>query len=373
MIPHSDDACVTKDLEVTVRELSDTYEELSLLYRLSDVLSGMNVDEIAEQVVEEAINTLDVRTAALLFYDDDSKKLFTKSFRGWWDKDAVIDSSDRLIWSALEERKPRAFCEIPEVGLVDRIQDRASILVCPLNGKTRVIGALVLADRESKGEFYSNDIKLVMAMASQAALIIENALLYRELEDFLLSAIRSLVKALEASSLWTAGHTERVTEYSISIGAAMGLSIKQLEKLKICSLLHDIGKIAIPKDILDKPGLLTHNEFMEVKKHPVIGAEILGGFKQLRDVILGIRHHHDYWDGSNGSQELKGDNIPLKSRILAVADAFDAMTSDRPYRKKMTRQEAVSEIVRLSGKQFDPKVVAAFKEWLSQQDPTSSP
>jgi putative nucleotidyltransferase with HDIG domain len=246
------------------------------------------------------------------------------------------------------------------------------MLVCPLIGKTRVIGALVLADRESKDEFYSNDIKLVMAMASQTALIIENALLYRELQEFLLSAIRSLVKALEASSLWTAGHTERVTEYSIAIGAAMGLPIKQIEKLKVCSLLHDIGKIAIPKDILDKPDLLTAAEMNEVRKHPIIGAKILGGFKQLRDVILGIRHHHDYWDGSNGSQKLKGEDIPLMSRILAVADAFDAMSSDRPYRKRMTRQEAINDIIKLSGKQFDPRVVAAFKEWVSRQDPVSS-
>ncbi|HAM52318.1 MAG TPA: hypothetical protein DCP92_17090 [Nitrospiraceae bacterium] len=369
MIPHANNAEIRKDLEVTIRELSDTYEELSLLYRLSEVLSGASVDEIAEQVVDEAINSLDVRTAALLFYNEDSKQLFTKSFRGWWDKDTVIDRNDKLIWSAVVEKKPIAFCKIGEIGPLDQLRDRTSILVCPLTGKTRVIGALVLADRESKGEFYSNDIKLVMAMASQAALIIENALLYRELEDFLLFAIRSLVKALEASSLWTAGHTERVTEYAIAIGAAMGLSTKQIEKLRICSLLHDVGKIAIPKEILDKPDLLTAVEMNEVKKHPMIGAEILGGFKQLTDVILGIRYHHEYWDGSNGNQELKEEEIPLISRILAVADTFDAMTSDRPYRKRKTREEAINEIVSLSGKQFDPKVVAAFKEWVNRQGP----
>ena len=167
-------------------------------------------------------------------------------------------------------------------------------------------------------------------------------------------------------------HTERVTQYAIAIGSAMGLSGKQLERLRVCSLLHDIGKIAIPKQILDKPDLLTREEILEIKKHPQIGAEILGGFKQLQDVILGIKFHHIHWDGSNSSLGLRGEEIPLLSRILAVADAFDAMTSDRPYRKRMTEGEAVTAILNLSGKQFDPAVTAIFRDWVSRQHPDSS-
>jgi len=370
MDPQYGNSSMRKDLELTIRELSDTYEELSLLYKLSDVLSGMNVDEIAERVIEETTDTLDVATAALLLLDEDEKSLYTKSCRGRWSRDIVITNSDEIIWAAVKEKKPVAFCALREAGHSGYEHAEKSILVCPLTGKMRVVGALVLADRSADAEFFSNDIKLMMAIASHAALMIENALLYRELEEFFLSAIQALVKALEASSLWTAGHTERVTKYAISIGAEMGLSGKELEKLRLCSLLHDIGKIAIPKEILDKPDALTHNELMEIKRHPLIGVEILGGFKQLQDVLLGIKHHHESWDGSKG---LKGEDIPLMARILAVADAFDAMTSDRPYRKKKTKEEATTEIVSLAGRQFDPGVVSAFARWVSQQHHVSSP
>ncbi len=362
-----------KDLELTVRELSDAYEELSLLYKLSDILSGIGVDEIAERVVDEAINTLDVKTAAVLFLDETRERLYTKSFRGVWSKDTVILSGDKVIWNAVEAGKPVAFCKLSDAGFADYAHAERSILVCPLSGKEKVIGAIVLADRESQSEFYSNDIKLMMAMAYHAAITIENALLYKELEDFLLSAIKSLVKALEASSRWTAGHTERVTEYALSIGEAMDLSGKQLERLRICALLHDIGKIAVPREILDKADILTPDEERIVRRHPLIGAEILGGFTQLRDVILGIKYHHEWWDGSNSLLGLKGEDIPLMARILSVADAFDAMSSDRPYRRKKAGSETVKEIVSLSGRQFDPRVIEAFSEWISRRRPASSP
>jgi len=363
----------TKDFELTIRELSDTYEELSLLYRLPEILSGMGVDEIAQQVVEEAITTLDVKTAALLLYDEDGRKLCTKAFRGRWDKSTIPFGDNSVIWDAVEGKKPLAFCKLPETDQVDFAPSGSPVLVCPLIGKEKLIGAMVLADRESQAEFYSNDIQLMMAIASHAALTIENALLYKELEDFLLFAIRSLVKALEASSEWTAGHTERVTEYAIAIGTIMGLTEKQIERLKVCSLLHDIGKIAISKDILDKPDNLTPEEIREVQRHSMIGAEILGGFKQLQDVISGIKYHHEHWDGSDSFMGLKGEDIPLMSRILAVADTFDAMTSDRPYRKRKAREETIREILSLAGRQFDPAVVDAFRKWISRQHPVSSP
>lgn len=364
---------ITKDLELTVRELSNTYEELSLLYKLSEVLSGMNSDEIAEQVVEEAINILDIKTAALLFFDEVNEKLYTKSCRGKWKKETIISKEDKIIWNSITDKKPVAFCNLPESGYKDYAHAEKSIIVCPLTGKNRVIGAMVLADREYKEEFYSADIKLVMAIANQASLTIENALLYKELEDFLLSAIKSLMKALEASSRWTAGHTERVTEYALGIGAAMGLTGKQLERLMIFSLLHDIGKIAVPVEILDKASALTEEEELVLKRHPLVGAEILSGFAQLQDVTLSIKYHHEWWDGSKSLLGLEGENIPLMARILTVADSFDAMLSDRPYRGKKTSDETIKEIITLSGKQFDPKVVAAFEHWISRRHPVSLP
>lgn len=168
----------------------------------------------------------------MLFFDEENEKLYTKNFRGKWKKDIIISKEDKIIWNAIKIKKPVAFCNLYGAACKDYADAEQSILVCPLIGKARIIAAMVLAGRESKEEFYSNEIKLVMAIANHVAL--------------------TIVKVLEASSRWTAGHTERVTEYAIGIGMAMGLSGKYLGRLMICSLLHDIGKIAVPGDILDK-------------------------------------------------------------------------------------------------------------------------
>lgn len=360
-----------KELEVTERALSEDDKELSLLYRLSTFLLSMSVDEIADRMVEEVSHTLGVKAAALLCLDEDNERLLTKSFRGSWHSDTCITREDRIIWSAIEEEKPVVFSDLSKAGYFECAHAESSILVCPLIGKTRTIGAVVLADRETE-EFGSNDIKLMMAIASHAALSIENAQLYRELEDFLIIAIKSLVKALEASSRWTAGHTERVTEFAVGIGEAIGLSKSQIERLTICALLHDIGKIAVPKNVLDKKDLLTSDEVEEIKRHPLVGTEIMKGFIQLQDVVLGIRYHHEYWDGTIGLG-LKGDEIPLMARILSVADSYDAMISERPYKTKKTEDEAISEIKAQSGKQFDPKVVEAFERWINRRHQASLP
>jgi putative methionine-R-sulfoxide reductase with GAF domain/HD superfamily phosphohydrolase YqeK len=349
----------------------NAYKEISLLYGLSEILSSMSVDEIAEHIIEEVACTLKVGTAAILFLDEGNERLLTKCFRGRWRRSAVITGEDRIMWSAIAEKRPVNFCNLHRAGYLECGHEKSSVLVCPLIGKTRAIGAVVLADRKPGEEFNSNDIKLIMAIASHAALSIENAQLYKELEEFLIIAIKSLVKALEASSRWTAGHTERVTEYAVGIGKTMGLNRTQVQGLTICSLLHDIGKIAVPKDVLDKKDTLTDDEAKEIRRHPLVGAEILDGFSKLRDVVLGVKYHHEFWDGSNGLG-LKGEEIPLIARILSVADSYDAMISDRPYKKKRTEAEAIREIQALSGKQFDPTVVKAFVEWVSRrrQDPS---
>jgi len=222
-----------------------------------------------------------------------------------------------------------------------------------------------VADKEGDQDFFSSDTKLLMAISSQAGLSVENAMLYAELEGLLLGAIRSLVKALEATSYWTAGHTERVTEYALAIGRRLNLQGDMLEKLKISSLLHDIGKIATPREILNKNDALSESELIEIRKHPAIGAEILGEMVQFNEVILCIKYHHEHWDGKDSIFGLKYEEIPLLARILSVADTFDALTSDRPYRPCRKREEAIQEIKRCSGSQFDPAVVDAFLTWVN--------
>jgi len=352
------------DLLLTVRELSATYEELSLLYRLAETLAGLDVDTICRRIIEEALKSVEAETASVMFLDEDLNTFFTKECHGGWDRDLEIRKDNDCIVQVIVRQKPIAFCNLSESGPRELFSDLKSVLLCPMIGKRKVIGILVVGNSSEAREFYSNDIKLVSAIARLAALFIENAVLTHEMENFLIGTIRSFVKALEATSLWTAGHTERVTEYALSIGREMSLTMDMLERLKICSLLHDIGKIATPKNILNKESYLTTDERCEIQKHSVVGAEILEGLEKFTDVVECIRYHHEYYNGEGSAYGLKGEDIPLLSRILAVADTFDAITSDRPYRNKKSAEDAVREIEKNSGIQFDPKVVESFKRWV---------
>lgn len=180
-----------------------------------------------------------------------------------------------------------------------------------------------------------------------------------EMRRLFLGAIEALVSALEAKDKYTGGHSRRVTEIALAVGKELGLSAQQMEDLRWGSLLHDVGKIAIHEVIQNKPGRLTPEEYEHIMTHPQIGGRI------VRPVVNGkiteiIEHHHDHYDSSGLHQVVAGRDIPLGARIIAVADAFDAMTSDRPYRAAMSVAEAVGEIKRCADSQFDPAIVAAF-------------
>lgn len=180
-----------------------------------------------------------------------------------------------------------------------------------------------------------------------------------EIKKLFLGAIEALVSALEAKDKYTGGHSRRVTEIALALGTELGLSAHDLEDLRWGSLLHDIGKIAVDAVIQNKPGKLTREEYEHIMTHVQVGAEI------VRPVVNGkisemIEHHHDHYDGNGLHQVVVGDDIPLGARILAVADAFDAMMSDRPYRSAMSITDIAEEIKRCAGTQFDPVIVAAF-------------
>jgi response regulator RpfG family c-di-GMP phosphodiesterase len=181
----------------------------------------------------------------------------------------------------------------------------------------------------------------------------------KELQKLFIDAVESLVSALEAKDKYTAGHSRRVTKIAMDTGIAMGLKDEELDNLRWAALLHDIGKIGIDPTIQNKPGELTPQEYDYVLTHCVIGPGIVQPLVN-ENIIEVIKHHHDSYDGNGLNQKASGNEIPLGARILAAADSFDAMTSDRPYRSSMPAKKAVAEIIRCSGTQFDPAVVKAF-------------
>jgi len=181
-----------------------------------------------------------------------------------------------------------------------------------------------------------------------------------DMRDVYLSTVQALAAAIDAKDPYTRGHSDRVTKYAVATARRMKLPEDQVEILQYVALLHDMGKIGIKDSILNKPGKLLEDEFAEIKKHPVIGAGIASEIKFLSKGAETVRHHHEWYNGSGYPDGLRGEDIPLGARILAVVDAYDAMTTDRPYRKALAQEEAVAELKRGSGTQFDPQIAEEF-------------
>jgi putative nucleotidyltransferase with HDIG domain len=234
-----------------------------------------------------------------------------------------------------------------------------SFLGVPLKIGNRVIGYFELGSLD-EGAFSNDDRRVLQVLAGQAAIAIENARLFENTQQTYYETIRSLAQALEARDAYTKGHSERVTRYALETARQMGLSDHSRKVIRYAGLLHDIGKIGISDSILHKRLKLTDEDWEAIRNHPLFGDSILGPLKFLQEAQAIVLRHHERYDGSGYPGHLKGDEIPLEARIIAVADAYDAMTSDRPYRQALDHQTATGELDKASGIQFDPAVVEAF-------------
>ena len=209
-------------------------------------------------------------------------------------------------------------------------------------------------------EFPEKDISFLQSFANLCAPYIKNAELLANIQELFLGTVNALSETITAKSQWTKGHLDRVKNIAVDTGKEMGMNKKDLKQLELASLLHDIGKIGTYEAILNKPAGLTEDEFSQIKLHAGKGAEMLSTIKQLREIVPLIKYHHERYDGKGYPEGLKGEEIPVMSRILCVADAVDSMLADRPYRKGMAMREIVEELSRGSGTQFDPLVINAF-------------
>lgn len=238
-----------------------------------------------------------------------------------------------------------------------------NVLCIPIVHKNNVSGIVFFGEFRSKDRDPLDDRKIYLcrAMVNLIGSAIEIGRLFTRLLKQSDEVVLAMAEAVEKKSPWTAGHSKRVTEYALSIAKALGWSKTQLEELSVMGLLHDIGKIGMPGMILNKTSKLTEEEYAMVKRHPEDGAQILSRMHTFLPYIPAIRHHHEWFDGQGYPDGLCGEAIPLSARILAVADAFDAMTADRPYRKGLTPEDAMKRLQQSSGQQFDPEIVDVFK------------
>ena len=207
-------------------------------------------------------------------------------------------------------------------------------------------------------------------MANEAAIAIENSRIYENLQDAFVGTIRSLSETIDAKDTYTRGHSERVSLYGEAIARGLGLQGTELQAIRYAGYLHDVGKIGIPDAILSKPGKLTVEEFNVVKKHPVLSEKILKPVNFPFPVQSIVRHHHERYDGKGYPDSLRAEEIPLGSRILFVADAYEAMTSDRPYRKALSTRMALSELKNNMQTQFDPRVAKVFARIIKSEGTT---
>jgi HD-GYP domain-containing protein (c-di-GMP phosphodiesterase class II) len=233
--------------------------------------------------------------------------------------------------------------------------------LAPIRGQGEMIGAL-LVNHSSPLAFHAEHVAAFRGLATLAGVAAREDSHRAHLEDLFMSVIVSLTMAIEAKDSATEGHSVRVAAYSEAIGKELGLPAKTLDVIHRACLVHDIGKIAVDENILSKRERLSTMEREKMDMHPLIGESILSPIEMLRPLLPGVRSHHEHYDGSGYPDGLAGDAIPIEARIMAVADAFDAMTSNRPYRQALPEEEALVELRRNAGTHFDPRVVAAFEQ-----------
>jgi HD-GYP domain-containing protein (c-di-GMP phosphodiesterase class II) len=348
---------------------SEKIAQLNALIELAALInSSLDTAEIRKRTIQAAVQLVDAETGSLLFIDEESGDLYfdvVLGERGDYIKKIHLERGQGIAGWVAEQRETAIINDVQADARFFRDADRKSsfetrTMIClPVKLKDKLVGVLEVINKKN-GLFSHGDREILTALSNQVAVAIENARLYDQMKETFYSTVHALADTIEKRDPYTGGHTRRVMNYSLAIGKALGLSEKGMIDLKLSAILHDIGKIGVSDRILLKNERLTFDEFNVIIMHPAYGAEILNHIRQLRDIVPGVKWHHENYDGSGYPDGLKGEAIPFIARIISVADTFDAMTTDRPYRKGLGTGAAIEELKAKAGIQFDPVVVDAF-------------
>jgi putative nucleotidyltransferase with HDIG domain len=324
------------------QEITERYEQLATLFEMSEKL-GMAGDNQARAraILETATAAVSAGWGCLMLTEGGSFFINCQGAR--MDQDAIRAMAGRTA----EQNKPEV--------------DEKKHIALPLAvGQLQPLGALVVGPKTG-GVYRSGDVKMLVTLASYAALLLESGRLYESLEILFFSTIKSMVEAIDAKDPRTRGHSERVRRYSALMAQKMGMPSQDQKMLELAAMLHDLGKIGLPDSILNNVhSRLTEEQWQLVKQHPEIGVSILTHVAQLKKILPAIGQHHERFDGNGYPAGVKGQDISLFARIIAVADAYDAMTTQRTYRSTFDPQQALAELRDNSGNQFDPMAVDVF-------------
>jgi len=354
------------ELQNLSSELSESYEELSLLYKLS---SNMTVDQapriFLHQACEQLKEVTGLRWLSLQLRDDEPR---LEDLGGLMVTAGAHDQDEgqhhRLgasLFEAYGSRTEPTVLDDQQHRELSALADmRDEILVAPLCTPNRALGVLYGGDNVRGSGITSVASKLCNSLANSLAIFVENRMLYEDMHAMFLGTLHALTSAIDAKDSYTHGHTERVASLARMLAEQSGLDRETVERVYISGLVHDVGKIGVPEAVLCKPGKLTDDEFALIKMHPGIGGRILQDIRQMADLLPGVLHHHERWDGGGYPEGLSGYDIPLFGRLIGLADAFDAMISTRTYRGAMALDDVREEIRSCAGTQFDPELAEVF-------------
>ena len=338
-----------------------------------EIITETDTKKLLGLIINIAVRETGADRACIFLIDEKTGEILMEDAYGF--SPVLLDAfrerqSQKLTSRLMRVDKPVIIVpglSVPE-GFEDVPVENGSGIFMPLTIRGKVVGILFLSREGVELPFSLPDAELVSILAGQAAAAIENAHLYQKLEQSYLSTIITLSAIAESKDFYTDKHMKEIAEYSVDIARKLGLPESDVENIRMAALLHDLGKVMVPDDILKKPGRLSEEEMEVIRNHPSHGAKMIESIEPLKDAREIIRHHHEYYDGSGYPDGLKGEAIPLGARIIAVADAFDAMTTNRPYRKALPMEKVIRELREFSGIQFDPHIVAVFISLLQEKE-----
>jgi HD-GYP domain-containing protein (c-di-GMP phosphodiesterase class II) len=347
--------------------LQRAQRHLSFLHRVSEVLaSARDLTGLADATLGTILDVTGGDRAAFVLRRDSDGSPEVAAARERVVGPAPFVVSRTLVTSVIEKGVSTfAFDAINDErfssGRSVLGQQVRSVMCVPLRTSDAILGALYVDSLSAAGRFSEADLELMAALGNQAGVALHRVRLMGELERLLIDTIRAIAATIDAKDGYTHRHSERVAALARRIALEIGLTADEQQTAELSALLHDVGKIAVPDSILNKPGRLTEAEFDEMKKHPLHGARIISNIQSpsVTAVLPGVQYHHERWDGSGYPEGLRGEQIPLLGRLLGVADFYDAVTSDRPYRAAVAHEEAIAMIRERSGSHFDARIVEA--------------